>query len=94
MEERREVLHAIERGLTLVASLWAVCVCVCACMGLCMPMSVRMYLLMYMSGRKHPHTTVCSRCLQLLVGVCNTHGEKRGMHKGEQRERGTQLNYK
>lgn len=84
-----EVLHAIERGFSLAASLWAECAC--ACLGLSAPMSMSVctYPLMYMSRRKHPHTTVCSHCLQLLVGVCNTHGEKKGRE-----QRGTQVNYK
>lgn len=52
MDERREVLHATERGFSVAASLWAGSVC----LGLCalMSMSVCMSSLIYERKKKTP----------------------------------------
>lgn len=84
MDERREVLHATERGFSLAASLWAESVC----LGLCalMSTSVCMSLLIYERKRKLPRRNVCSHCLQLLVGVGNIHMEEQGAREDRKRQ--------
>lgn len=85
MDERQEVLHAIEGGFSLATSLWAES----AFLGLCAPMSVcvcvcaYVCLRSYVSGRKLPRRNVYSHCLQLDVGVRGTHG----VNKGQAQER-------
>lgn len=63
--------HLCGRGVCAWAYVHS-CPCLCVCLH------------SYMSGRKRlPHRNVCSHCLQLLVGVCNTHMEEQRGKRGQ-----------
>lgn len=77
MDERREVLHPIERGFSLVTSLWV-------CLGLCALMSTVACICSYESVWNLPRRYLRSLCLQLLVGGCTQHTWR---DKGQAREK-------
>lgn len=95
MDERQEVLHAIEGGFSLATSLWAES----AFLGLCAPMSVCVcvcvltYVSAHMWAEENSHVEMCTATACSWMWVYAAHMEwTRGRCKRGQKDR--QVNFK